>query len=137
MPYAQTCDLNTRFGASNITAWSNLDNTSSNPDTNRIAAALGWASEYIDNRLRRSKYLTPLASNSGSPLLQVTDWAAVLAGWWLYTSRGMRDTDDAKLAKLEGLKSQVDPQIDELLNGQIEIDAQARTPAGPSGPTIY
>ena len=87
--YCSLTDIQNVFGLSNVTLWSNLDNTSTTTDTTRIAAALAYADDEIDNFFRGGPYAVPLILNSGCA---PTTWAAKLAGIWLYDSRGQLDT---------------------------------------------
>ena len=90
MAYATQSDIEDRFGVDNVAQWSNLENESTTADTARIANAIAFAGQEIDDRFRNSEYVVPLSAAGSSGLLPVTGWAAALAGAWLFQSRLMR-----------------------------------------------
>lgn len=132
MPYATQADLELAFGRDNVRAWSNLDGVTTNPDAPRIAAALAWAQDYIDNRLRPGRYALPLEPLD-APLAQVAGWAATLAAWRLYSARGLRDHDDPAGQKLQALRQGVDRELDRLLAGRLALRARPAA-AAPDAP---
>lgn len=136
MRYAELCDLQNVFGADNVRSWSNLDNTDVNVNTARVDYALDWASAYIDSRLRQSRYAVPLTDAAGLIPLQVTDWTACLAAWKLYTARGLRDEGDPTGDKMTVHKSRVEGELDALLAGRLELDANLSTPPNSTGPVV-
>lgn len=85
--YCDGTDIEDRFGVENVARWSQLDNDVTTADLNRVQAAIDWSYATINDTLRDGPYAIPL-----SPVGQsVRSWAATLAGWWLYSSRGLRD----------------------------------------------
>jgi hypothetical protein len=136
MSITQT-DLEVRFGANNIKIWSNLENTSGAANTALIEAGINWAEDYVHNKLRASQYSVPLQPLSGE-LYQVNNWMVVLAGWFIYTARGLRDIKgpdaDVKAAKLSALKDAVDDEIDAVIKGGAKLDAAASSSTSPSAP---
>jgi hypothetical protein len=87
--YAAQGDIENVFGTANVATWSQLDPTQSTPDVSRIASALANADAQINAFFRDGPYIIPLADAADAPI--TTCWAAVLAGAWLYFSRGLRD----------------------------------------------
>jgi hypothetical protein len=87
--YAAQGDIENVFGTANVAIWSQLDPTQPAPDTSRIQAALNNADAQINAFFRDGPYIVPLADAADAPI--TTYWAAVLAGAWLYFSRGLRD----------------------------------------------
>jgi hypothetical protein len=91
--YAAQSDVESQFGTNNVAAWSQLDNTVTTADVSRIQQALDYADGGIINTFANfGNYVTPLVP-LGTDVALVTRWAAVIAGAWLYQSRGMRDGD--------------------------------------------
>jgi phage gp36-like protein len=94
--YASQSDIESQFGTSNVRVWSQLDNSVTTADETRIQQALDFAdARIISTFAGYGNYVTPLAP-LGSDVTLVTRWAAVLAGAWLYQSRGLRDDDSNK-----------------------------------------
>ena len=91
--YACDTDIWNVFGQNNIAQWSNMDGGYTQNDA-RVQAALNWADATIQSLFREyGNYIYPLApTNEGIIIVQY--WDAVLAGTWLYESRGLRDEDD-------------------------------------------
>ena len=90
MAYATQSDIENRFGVDNVAQWSNLENESTTTDTARIAEAIAFADQEIDDRFIDSAYVVPLSASGTNGLRPVTGWAAALAGAWLFQSRLMR-----------------------------------------------
>jgi phage gp36-like protein len=108
--YATQEDIESQFGVSNVTAWSQLDNTQTTADTGRIQTALDYADgKIISTFAGYGNYATPLAP-LGSDVVLVTRWAAIIAGAWLYQSRGLRDAD-ATGDHISNLLADVDAQM--------------------------
>lgn len=87
--YIDGQDIANKFGTDNVTKWSQLDNTLTTANTTRIASAISYAEAEINGFFRDSRYAVPLAFNSGSAIRD--DWAATIAGVWLYGNRGQQD----------------------------------------------
>jgi hypothetical protein len=135
--YCDQGDVENVFGVSNVAAWSNLDNTRSDADVMRIAAALVYAVSEIDDFFRGGPYAVPLVVNSGTT---VATWAAKLAGIWLYDSRGQLDSivDGGvvrSLSRYAGMKKSVYVEMGLYKIGYKRLDA-ARGDCVPSGPVV-
>jgi phage gp36-like protein len=87
--YAAQSDIENVFGTANVALWSQLDPTQSTVDTSRIQTALDNADAQINAFFRDGPYIVPLADAADAAI--TSSWAAVLAGAWLYFSRGLRD----------------------------------------------
>ena len=85
--YAQQSDIEDLFGPSNIAAWSRFDTGAPTgpTDTVRVAAALAHADAQINAEFASGPYAVPLVCTICKPV--VTNWAAVIAGVWLYGNR--------------------------------------------------
>lgn len=103
--YISQSDVEGRWGTSNVAAWSQLSNTSVTADTARIDLAIAWAELTIDDRFRGAGYVVPL-----TPVTAVVkEWAAALAGIWLYRARRITDrtgTDTADTVEASGLSAE-------------------------------
>jgi phage gp36-like protein len=108
--YAAQADVESQFGTKNVAAWSQLDNSQSSADVSRIQQALNFAdAKIISTFASYGNYAMPLAP-VGTDAALVTRWAAVLAGAWLYQSRGMRD-DDPQGDHVQRLAEQVEAEM--------------------------
>jgi phage gp36-like protein len=108
--YATQDDVESQFGITNVQVWSQLDNSQTIPDTGRIQTALDYADgKIISTFAGYGNYATPLAP-LGSDVALVTRWAAIIAGAWLYQSRGLRDAD-ATGDHISKLLADVDAQM--------------------------
>lgn len=120
-------DVENIWGEVNIRIWSNLDNDTSEADTDRITLAITYARNVVNARFEYSAYSTPLVESG-----LVATWIAQLAGIWLYQVRGMRDEDvDNKVA---AVSDQVNREIDWTLAGMRTLSSQVRSTSGPSAP---
>jgi phage gp36-like protein len=128
--YATQTDVENKFGRSNVAIWSDLDNDGT-ADVARIQEALDHADADIDGFMRDGPYTVPLVLGTSGQHV-VHDWAATLAGAWLYNSRGIRADDpiETKIARM------VEATYEDmrLYKGLIRhLDASYRWPA-PTGP---
>lgn len=123
--YATWADIQDIFGILNVATWSQLDNNLTEADTVRIAKALANADAKIDGTLARL-YVTPMTL-TGTDAVIVREWAAKLAGIWLYQSRGQQDTDK-KGNDYEAMSEEVMTDIRLYRGGQIrQLNATLRS----------
>lgn len=94
--YATEDDMRDYFGNS-IDSWSDVDATGS-ADEGRIQRALDYSDAYIDSFFAGGPFtLTPhLTFLDTASTTLVKQWAAKLAGTYLYRASGQRDEADAK-----------------------------------------
>ena len=112
--YIAKADIENRFGKVNVAVWSNLDG-GEDADDPRIEVGILFAEADVNNRFLAGRYQIPFAFASGvDPVLK--DWCAILAGEWLYTSRGIRDE---KAGERIGLLVQGDERT-----GKLGVDAR-------------
>jgi phage gp36-like protein len=108
--YAAQSDVESQFGIDNVRVWSQLDNSQTTADVSRIQQALDFADgKIISTFANFGNYVTPLAP-IGADISLVTRWAAVIAGAWLYQSRGMRD-DGGQSDHIAGLRAIVETEM--------------------------
>lgn len=115
--YADRDRINLVFGKQNIDKWSDANNTGIDAERiSRINWALQRATDYIDEKLRRTHYSIPFAAIPNS----IVDLTATYAGYFLYIfPRGIVDSDDPILA----FKQDADDQLARILSGQLIIDS--------------
>lgn len=119
MAYITQTQIEYVFGTSNVQQWSQLDPTLETTDTTRVAQAIAYAEETINDRFRGSRYTVPFTTVG----YVVKDWAAKLAGVWLYQSRGSRGANDANADDLiSGHRRAVMEEMDLYLAGQRVMD---------------
>jgi phage gp36-like protein len=124
--YAAQADVESQFGIDNVRVWSQLDNSQAIADVSRIQDALNYADgKIISTFANFGNYVTPLAP-IGTDADLVKRWAAVIAGAWLYQSRGMRD-DDSQGDHVAQLLSQVDAEMLRY-RGNEKLNAARRWP---------
>jgi hypothetical protein len=129
--FATQGDIEDQFGITNVAVWSNLDNNQTNAQTptanvSRIQAALQWADAKIINLFfTQGNYTTPIVP-LGTDVILLKRWDAILAGTWLYLSRGLRDDD----AQGNHLKKLQDETIAEIMShrGKEKLNAARRWP---------
>lgn len=90
MAYCTRGDIELVFGAKNVRVWADLDGDGNEANiTARIAHACDVAQEEIDSVLRSTPYSLPIKDESGNSVPIITEASAVLAGVYLYESRGV------------------------------------------------
>jgi hypothetical protein len=62
------------------------------PDWNSVQDAFNWAADEVESSLRGGILAVPLSFSGGIPPV-VTEWNNVLAYWYLYSSRGLEESD--------------------------------------------
>jgi phage gp36-like protein len=132
--YAAQSDVEAQFGIDNVRVWSQLDNAQTAADVSRIQQALDYAdAKIISTFANFGNYVTPLAP-IGTDAALVTRWAAVIAGAWLYQSRGLRD-NDPQTDHIAGLKAMVEADMLRYRASE-KLNAARRWPAA-TAPTGY
>lgn len=132
--YIGSADVEAVWGVDNVARWSNLDNDDAAANERRIQAAIDTAERIINDRFTGSRYAVPLSATTDR-LFQVIDWAAKLAGVWLYQNRGIRDEDDQTSGKMSATKIEVQADIDLYFAGTRILNA-AIIEDGPTAPVI-
>lgn len=111
--YCERSDIETIFGVAELKAWADLDNNQVDADiANRITAAIVYAQDQIDVRLRGGPHTIPFTE---PPPITIVKVCAKFAGIELYGARGVVDHNpDGKpenrfyLMKREALKTLTD-----------------------------
>lgn len=122
MSYCTAADILTFFGKTNVNRWADLENTKVQSEIDaRIAVAITYAHNEVNDRLRGGPYTTPLVE---PPPNIITDIAARLAGVWLYESRGVEDIEESGKAvhKLTWHKDYARRVLREIRNGIRRLD---------------
>jgi phage gp36-like protein len=114
--YTDTATLRRRFGTCNINKWSNSEGGDS-ADDNAIEDAIRWAEDDIDARFAGSPYTIPFAASGAALPRTLKDWANVLAGWYLYTKRGLEEDKSKTGGKLQALKDAAEAEMRRFASG--------------------
>ena len=123
MDYCEDTDLYLAFGQANVRKWADVNNNGVNAEvTDRIAWAIENATDYLDSKLRKSRYQFPLADDSTIPPI-LKRMAAYYAGVLLYESRGITDVgpDGKTLHALTAQKNSVDEFIRDIHGRRTEL----------------
>lgn len=130
--YTNQGNLETKWGAINIQAWSNKDNA--NLATNIAAVQLGltWTDDKINSTMANGPYVVPLSPVT--PDLQ--DIANDLAAYWLYENRGLNDKTDKLGSQLKQAFSEAMQRLVSYKGGIYSLACQRRWPA-PTAPIAF
>lgn len=136
MSYITQANIEDAFGLDNVAVWSNLENDDTDADTARIAKAINYADAAIDDQFRDGFYSLPLTASGGGVPAIVLDWAAKLAGCWLYMSRGQNDSNDEG-DNLQSIRDAVIEDMKLYTAGIKKMDAiKSRSQSSPTGPVV-
>lgn len=135
--YIAQSDVENLFGQANVRIWSNIDNhdDSETPNATRITAAIAYAEDMVDDRLRDGPFSVPV---TGTIPTTLKDICARLAGVWLYEARGVDDFDPdtgRELHKYEFHRRYAMKTIDKLIRGEMTLNSP-RTEDGPTAPVV-
>lgn len=137
--YCQRSDVEAVFGPSNVLKWADIENDGDvDAIAARVASAIAWATEEINDKLRGGPYTIPLTGLSVAPALPTTvvDLTANLAGVWLYESRGVQDFSEetgTPYHRLQWNRKRAYDAMKEIRAGQRQIDC-VRNGAGCAAP---
>lgn len=120
LAYCVQSDVEAIYGVTNVALWSNLENVSitegtPTEDTARIDTSIEYAESVINDRFRSTgRYSLPF-----SPVpFAVKNWAATIAGVWLYRSRGMQTGEDtAETNRYAGMEANALREMDLYMGG--------------------
>lgn len=124
--YCDEANMQEIFGPENTERWADLDNDEDDTVIDaRIARAIAVASAFIDDYMRGTPYVLPLATSAGVTPTSIEDLAAKLAGVWLYESRGVEDFGKAgqPLHKLTPVRMSVMRELKAIRAGVRKLDA--------------
>ncbi len=137
--YITQADIESVFGVSNVARWSQLDPDTTGADTSRIAAAIAYAEETVQDRLRGGLYAVPFVASGSSFPASLKTWIAQIAGSWLYKSRGMLDSPSGEEQDRNRITVQERDAmrgINAVLAGQRSLELQRATASGPAGTPV-
>lgn len=130
MAYCVQADIEKIWGANNVSSatggsWADMDNDGdATKISNRIAQAISHADEIINARLRGTPYKLDLTTAAAATPTLVTQLSAVLAGIWLYDSRGSTDVGDAGVEHAQAFwKKWAYGILEEIASGKLRLDA--------------
>lgn len=116
--YISQTDIENRFGTSTVAKWSQLEETTEAADTSRIATAIAWAEEFVENRFRGTRYAVPFTGTSK----MLVDWCAVHAGVWLYSNRGSSaGAESADADRFNSMAVNANNEMQACLNGAMKL----------------
>jgi hypothetical protein len=128
--YAVKADLEQVFGAKNINQWADLDNDcDAEKIEDRISAAIAYAENEVDSKLRRHIYEIPVTDGESGTPREIVDVVANLAGVWLYENRGVQDFNPEtgrSVHRLEFNRQRAEKTLREILAGIRTLDATMR-----------
>ena len=124
-------DLSTKFGASNLLRWSDLENTGEKNQT-RIDKSMLVGINRVQNAFRMGMYTVPFVPLSGQ-LYEVQDWMLSFAGAWLYFSRGLGD--DSVDERMQALADEAQTEMRRYQTGRERLNAQ-RADSMPTAPVV-
>ena len=127
-------DIEALFGVDNVAQWSNLDNDDAQAKDSRITSAINYATAWVNDRFRDSRYAVPLSGNSATALDTIKNVASQLAGWWLYRTRGLRDAEEIT-DKMRTHMVEANKTIDAYLRGSMKLNA-ALNDSTPTAPVV-
>jgi len=130
--YATLTDLQMRFGQPNLNKWANAEGDNS-LTTSRINAALQFADDEINSKLNGKWYQTPLVFQDQTAARRVTEWACVIAGYWLYFNQGLLSTDDQGKA-LDTRYKAIQDELLKIANGTMTLNGNPRWAPNPREP---
>ena len=133
--YAQQADMISRYGTGNIQNWSDLDGAGA-INTGRLQESLEHADAEINQALRGGGYAIPLVFQDTYAAEYVKHIATTIAGYWLYTSRGLLDTDPQG-NKLKGDEQQARGTLAGLRAGWPRLACQRRWAPNPTAPGCF
>jgi hypothetical protein len=135
MSYCTLTDLQTRYGVRNILAWSDVDNAGATNMTN-VAAALAHADAEINVAMTGGGYAIPIVALADYVTSYINDIAVPIAAAWLYSNRGLLDTDPQG-AKLFEDRDRALATLVRLKRGSPRLQAQRRWSPNPTGPGCF
>ena len=125
--YCTRADIEDRFGVENVKLWADLDSDKhSYKILKRIWRAIEDSYNEINDVLRGSVYAVPLTTTSGAIPSYAKRLCAILAGVWLYESRGVQDFSPEtgeSTHRLSFHKNVAERMLQELRKGRIDLDA--------------
>lgn len=133
--YTNETNLNNKFGSENIRLWSQVNNSVTTKDSDRILAALNQADSVIDDALRNGRYLVPLQPINVTYGV-VERIATIYAGFYLYEARGFDDESTEEQNKLSLLKTEADNLLKKIQSSQIHLNCVGIKRPSPTGPFI-
>ena len=124
MAYLTPAELETRFGAGDLLAWTD-DDASGALDAAVVAAALAAADAIIDAAASQ-RYVTPLTLGSDTTARVVRDVAGALAGYRLAARRPRDVPATLRLDYTDALK-----WLERLRDGKVTLAGEAVVSAAP------
>ena len=128
MSYSTQSDIEDIFSPINVAAWSRFETGSpSGPtDSARVASALTFADGEINSAFANGPYTIPLVCDNSTAV--VRNWAAIIAGVWLYGSRTTASYVDYAGNRFLAMRNEVYADMDLYRAGVKRLDAALKYP---------
>lgn len=125
--YCDQDDIEDIFGANAVEKWATVDSTDGSAErTARIARAVAYAGDRIDDVLRTTSYKIPAATSAGAVPTSIENVAAIMAGVWLFMIRGHENIemrDGLPLHRYHFLERQATEYLELIRTGKVKLDA--------------
>jgi phage gp36-like protein len=129
--YIVQSDVEDLFGVDNIAAWSDLSGAGS-ADSARITRAISYAEGIIDDSFRDGRYAIPFVP---VPTI-VKDWAAKLAGTWLFFCRPRYGKDTKAAEGFSQLREDVFEEMGTYQSGRRKLNVDKSTKSDVNSPQV-
>lgn len=130
--YILRVDIENLFGVDNVAAWSDLSGGGSVNDA-RVTLAITNAEAIIDDSFRDGRYAVPLVP---APTI-AKDWAAKLAGTWLFFCRPKYGKDSKAATGLTQLREDVIDEISKYQSGRSKFNCDKATKQDVNSPKVH
>jgi len=122
--YCTDANIRAVFGSDNIDKWSDLDNDeSAGSMAARVTVSIAKAGDWIDSRMRSSKYIIPLQTQAAATPPEITEIAATYAGVWMAQARGLERFQGDNEHPVFRHLARITAMLDEIAIGKRRIDA--------------
>lgn len=125
--YCDQTDIEDIFGSDAVDKWLTVDATDgSSEKAARLARAIAYAGDRIDDVLRTTSYKVPAATSSAATPTTIENLAASLAGLWMFSIRGHQDIEMREglpIHRYYFLEKQVNEQLELIRTGKVKLDA--------------
>lgn len=122
--YTSRSSLDSFWGSANIDKWADKNNTEDADEiSTAVDLAIATAEQEIHDQLRDGPYTLPLTGIGTNALKTAQHWATVLAGEYLYASRGLPGKESKEGSHVRAEAKRVRHQMREVLAGIRRMDA--------------
>jgi len=134
--YVLPSDVDDVFGFNNVRKWADLDGDGVVAHVDRrIQHAIRYAHAQVETAVRNGPADLPLKTNENETPPIVVEAAALLAGVWLYESRGVQDFDPETgkvVHRLAWHRKRATALLSAIRTGRLDVGAEGVTDQGPA-----